>query len=71
MDAIQATQLARSFRVQRGRIVVAGDLDSEFAGGRAIQDPMNGTVDAFEASFDRIDRCVAMLAKILRKTAGD
>jgi protein-tyrosine-phosphatase len=68
MDAGQARRLAATFRVKRERILIAGDLDQHAGMGREIQDPWNGPVEAFEESFDRLDRCAAMLASILRST---
>jgi protein-tyrosine-phosphatase len=66
MDAEQAGLLARMFRVERERIVIAGDLEPTFETSRAIRDPWNHTVDAFKSTFDRLDRCAVSLVKFLR-----
>jgi protein-tyrosine phosphatase len=66
MDAGQARRLAATFRIKRERILIAGDLDQRADMGREIQDPWNGAVEAFEESFDRLDRCAATLANMLR-----
>jgi len=56
------------FRVKRERIVIAGDLEPMFEASRAIRDPWNHSIEAFRATFDRLDRCAASLVKILRPT---
>jgi len=66
MDSGQATQIARMFRVNRERIVIAGDLEPKFETSRAIRDPWNESIEVFRSSFDRLDRCAASLVKILR-----
>jgi protein-tyrosine phosphatase len=66
MDAYQARRLAKMFRVKRERIVIAGDLEPMFETSRAIRDPWNHSIEAFRATFDRLDRCAASLVKILR-----
>jgi protein-tyrosine phosphatase len=68
MDAAQALQVARMFRVKRERIVIAGDLDSTFETGRDIRDPWKQSVEVFESSFDRLDRCAAVLVGVLHAT---
>ena len=64
MDAYQARHLARYFGVPRKRIVVAGDLDPWPAGTRAIADPWEQPKEVFVSSFDRLDRCAAMLVSL-------
>jgi protein-tyrosine-phosphatase len=66
MDSGQARQIARMFRVNRERIVIAGDLEPKFETSRAIRDPWNESIEVFRSSFDRLDRCAAYLVKILR-----
>ena len=48
-----------------GTIVVLGDLDPVNNGGRIIIDPVDKPRPVFAASYDRIDRCVAVLAAIV------
>jgi protein-tyrosine phosphatase len=67
MDSFQARQLARSFPIDRARIVVAGDLDPLFGASRSITDPWNQSSDVFASSFDRLDRCAATLVSILQR----
>ena len=65
MDADQARRIARLFRVKHERIVIAGDLEPTFDTSRAIRDPWNQSVEAFESTFDRLDRCAATLVSLL------
>jgi protein-tyrosine phosphatase len=67
MDSYQARELARMFAINRARIVIAGDLDPRFDASRSIADPWNRSSDAFESSFDRLDRCAATLVSILQR----
>lgn len=55
-----------SSRVAPGSIVlVLGDLDPLPLKHRTIIDPWEGPVDAFDESYERINRCVRELARIL------
>jgi protein-tyrosine phosphatase len=65
MEAAQARRIARNFRVKRGRIVLAGDLEPSFNESRAIRDPWNQSIEAYESTFDRLDRCAAKLVSLL------
>ena len=67
MDSDQARQLARTFPINRARIVIAGDLDPVFDASRSITDPWNQSSDVFVSSFDRLDRCAATLVSILQR----
>jgi len=69
MDARQAEDLAARFPVNRARIVIAGDLDPKFEQTRAIRDPWKQPNEVFEASFDRLDRCAAVLVSTLARTS--
>ena len=65
MDANQARYVERYFAVPRKRIVVAGDLDPSPSATRAIADPWDQPMEVFMSSFDRLDRCAAMLVSLL------
>lgn len=65
MDSFQARDIARAFPVDRARIVIAGDLDPRFEGGRGITDPWNLPQEVFGAAFARLDRCAATLVGVL------
>ena len=67
MNSDQAREIGRKFAIERRRIVVAGDLDPAFHGGRAIPDPWNQSIEVFNDCFDRLDRCGAALVEMLRR----
>jgi protein-tyrosine-phosphatase len=67
MDSYQARQFEKRFPTNRGRIVIAGDLDPRFDASRSITDPWNRSRDVFDASFDRLDRCAATLVSLLQR----
>lgn len=46
-------------------ILVLGDLDPLPGNRRTIIDPWNRDTSVFEESYNRIDRCVAELARII------
>lgn len=62
----RAQERGISSRVAPGSIVlVLGDLDPLPLKHRTIMDPWEGPVDAFDESYERINRCVRELARIL------
>lgn len=65
MDPEQARRVTGSFPIKPSKIVVAPDLAPRFEKARRISDPWNKPVEAFEASFDHLDRCAATLAALL------
>jgi protein-tyrosine phosphatase len=65
MDENQSRHVERDFGVPRKRIVVAGDLDPLPSATRAIVDPWGQPMDVFVSSFNRLDRCAAMLVSLL------
>ena len=71
MDARQAQEIAARFPVNRARIVIAGDLDPKFDQTRAIRDPWNQPSEVFVESFDRLDRCAAVLVSVLERRSNE
>lgn len=67
MDSNQARQIGMLFPGNRAPMVVAGDLDPQFDSSRAITDPWNRSREAFEFSFNRLDRCAATLVRSLQR----
>jgi protein-tyrosine-phosphatase len=65
MNAFQAAEVRRRFRVAADRVVVLGDLDPGPIEQREIADPVEQPEAAFEASYARIDACLAELAGAL------
>ncbi len=70
MEKDQARYLATYMGVAPGRIIIAGDLDPFTSPTRAIQDPWKQSLDVFESSFERLDRCAATLTQLLRPRLG-
>ncbi|HEV7389399.1 MAG TPA: hypothetical protein VGN73_12380 [Gemmatimonadaceae bacterium] len=68
MDAELARRVATSFAAAPDKILIAPDLAPTFAKARAIKDPWNQPVEAFTATFDHLDRCVATLVAVFGKT---
>jgi len=66
MEAYQASELALRFG-RRRNVVVLGDFDPMPISTRTIRDPWNRERDDFERSYERIDRCLGVLAKTIRK----
>lgn len=60
MSADQADRVRELFRT-RAPIVLLGDLDPEAIRTRTITDPWDGGPADFDASYDRIERCVESL----------
>ena len=65
MEPRQARAVQTLFGRDGHDIVVLGDLDPEPIATRAIADPVEQPEAAFEASYTRIDRCVAELGRAL------
>jgi protein-tyrosine phosphatase len=55
-------------RARTGRVFILGDLDPEVIEQRTIRDPWNEPEAVFMSSYERIDRCVGELARVI--TAG-
>jgi protein-tyrosine-phosphatase len=66
MDAEQARQLTRMFRIAPSRIIVAGDLDPVAGESRGIRDPWGESPEVFTDSYNRLDRCAATLTRLVR-----
>jgi protein-tyrosine-phosphatase len=64
----QARGIRRRFRDSADRVLVLGDLDPESSETRTIIDPWGQPLDVFDASYLRISRCVAELARLLRSS---
>jgi protein-tyrosine phosphatase len=71
MDARQAEFLARGFGVVRTRIIITGDLDPDPREPRAIRDPWRQSLEVFEQSFSRLDRCAVNLVTQLTKSRAN
>ncbi len=63
MGVDQRERVGARFRVPDARILVLGDLDPLPIDTRTVFDPWRRGEEAFRASYDRIERCVAELAR--------
>ena len=67
MEPWQARRAITKFGASAPRTLVLGDLDTQPVLERSISDPYGRNADAFEITYDRIDRCVAELVAIMEK----
>jgi len=65
MDADQRRAVCDIFGARPERVVLLGDFDPEPIDARAIYDPVDQTVEVFDAVYTRIERCVTELANTL------
>jgi protein-tyrosine phosphatase len=69
MESYQASSVIRL--LGGGTIALLGDLDPEPIDTRAISDPIDKSLDVFRTCYQRIDRCVEILARALSdRSAG-
>lgn len=66
MSAEQARGIRARLRSSSARVLVLGDLDPSSITRRTISDPWAGSDSAFDASYDRIDRCVNELVRLIQ-----
>lgn len=71
MDRDQARYVANVIGVSAWRIIIAGDLDPEASATRAIDDPWQQSIDVFRESFDRLDRCAAVISALISQPRQD
>lgn len=65
MDVRQSRHVVRDMGVASQRVFIAGDLDPVPDQRRAIRDPWNQSLEVFEESFNRLDRCAMTLVAAL------
>lgn len=61
----QARKLERSYGIAPERIIHLGDLDPRPIRTRTVVDPWGKEADVFRRSYDRIDRCLDHLVRLL------
>ncbi len=70
MDSGQRRQIVALRGALAGRTVLLGDLDPQPITRRAIPDPVDQPVEAFRASYARIERCTRALSGLWRDAAA-
>lgn len=70
MDAKQQRQIRQLYGRSAESVLVLGDLDPEPIDTRAIRDPWGHPTEVFEASYDRIDRCLRALIEAASRNAA-
>jgi protein-tyrosine phosphatase len=69
MSAEQARTIRRLSK-RRVHVLVLGDLDPESISSRTVIDPWGGSDAVFDASYDRIERCVRELVRLVGEGSG-
>ena len=69
MDPHQRRWLKRYFDVPFKQVVILGDLDPKSIETRRIKDPVDQPDEQFRASYERIDRCLQTLVRVLAEAA--
>ncbi len=67
MEAWHARKVVREFGARPERVLQLGDLDPWAVERRGIPDPYGHDPAVFTAVYDRIDRCVAELARLAQR----
>jgi len=65
MDPAQQRDICMLYGRGLDRVLVLGDLDPQRRVTRVIEDPIDKPAAAYEAAYERIDRCADELARIL------
>lgn len=65
MDRAQELRIRHGFPRSRNMIIVLGDLDPQRIDTRTVRDPVMQSIDVFEGSYTRIDRCLIQLVDAL------
>jgi protein-tyrosine-phosphatase len=69
MSAEQARAIRRLAKRQV-HVLVLGDLDPQLPPSRTVVDPWGASDDVFDASYDRIERCVGALVRLMSDDSG-
>lgn len=70
MDARQQRMVCERFGRSVADVLLLGDLDPDPIATRAIHDPVEQPLEAFEGSYARIERCVGAFLRALGRSSG-
>ena len=70
MDARQQRMVCERFGRAPADVMLLGDLDPDAIATRAIHDPVEQPLEAFEESYARIERCVSAFLRALGRPSG-
>ncbi len=65
MDADQSRRIRERFTRRKPVVLQLGDLDPAPISRRPIPDPIDASAPVFQRTYQRIDRCVAELCRLL------
>jgi protein-tyrosine phosphatase len=71
MNLEQRRRLVALQQALAARVVLLGDLDPQSITQRTVPDPVDQPAEAFRSCYDRIDRCVGLLAAPWRECGDD
>jgi len=63
MEPSQQREVCSRYRRSSQRVLLLGDLDPRPSASRAIEDPFGKPREVYISSYERIDRCLAELAR--------
>lgn len=63
MSSAQARSVCELFGARPESVWVLGDLDPEAISKRTIRDPVEQPESVFEEVYDRVDRCIQVVAE--------
>jgi protein-tyrosine-phosphatase len=69
MSSSQTRSICELFGARPESVWILGDLDPAAIVKRTIRDPVEQPEEVFEEVYDRIDRCVRVIAKCLSAPA--
>lgn len=66
-DRLNITELRKLGSFAAERLFWLGDFDSLWSGKRAIIDPWGGSAEEFDRTFERIERCIDEVVRVLER----